>query len=118
MCPNDLAFSVTALAAAIAEGKSAEELALLASILTQLGDTLTTLSLQSEICKQNKYAASHILQKAEVRNGVFVFMRLQNYPFASSDTRGTPSSALVGFSVNSDSPCAMVGNGFFVSLVG
>ena len=53
MYPNDLAFSVTALAAAIAEGKSAEELALLASILTQLGDTLTTLSLQSEICKQN-----------------------------------------------------------------
>lgn len=52
MCPNDLAFSVTALAAAIAEGKSAEELALLASILMQLGDTLTTLSLQSEICKQ------------------------------------------------------------------
>ena len=52
MCPNDLAFSVTALAAAIAEGKSAEELALLASILMQLGDTLTTLSLQNEICKQ------------------------------------------------------------------
>ena len=52
MCPNDLAFSVTAFAAAIAEGKSAEELALLASILTQLGDTLTTLSLQNEICKQ------------------------------------------------------------------
>lgn len=52
MHPNDLAFSVTALAAAIAKGKSAEELALLASILMQLSDTLTTLSLQNEICKQ------------------------------------------------------------------
>lgn len=52
MCPNDLAFSVTALAAAIAEDRSAEELALLASVLMQLSDTLTTLSLQSEICKQ------------------------------------------------------------------
>lgn len=51
MCPNDLAFSITALAAAIAEDKSADELALLASVFMQLGDTLTTLSLQSELCK-------------------------------------------------------------------
>lgn len=49
MCPNVLAFTVTALATAIAEDKTAAELSLLAAFFTQLGDTL---AIQTEICNK------------------------------------------------------------------
>lgn len=43
---DDLSVPVTisALAAAIADGRSSEELAVLAAVFTQLGDTLTTIA--------------------------------------------------------------------------
>ena len=44
MCPQSLVASVTALAAIIEEGRSDDELALLAAVFTQLGDTLATLA--------------------------------------------------------------------------
>ncbi len=51
MCPNDLIALVTALAAAIAEGKTIDELALLTAIFSQLGDTLGTIAAQRQICE-------------------------------------------------------------------
>lgn len=52
MCksPNQLVFEITALAAAIAEGKTSDELAFLGAVLTQLADTLITISEQKEFC--------------------------------------------------------------------
>jgi len=40
--------SITALAIAIAEGKDADEIGLLGAIFTQIGDTLTTISVQKQ----------------------------------------------------------------------
>ncbi|MCL2084431.1 MAG: hypothetical protein FWH06_04130 [Oscillospiraceae bacterium] len=47
--PNALAASVTALAITIADGRSPDEIGLLGAIFTQLGDTLTTISVQKNI---------------------------------------------------------------------
>lgn len=52
MCPCNLTAGITALACLLAEGKSAEELALLGSVLTQLGDTLLTMSAQRALCEK------------------------------------------------------------------
>ena len=41
--------AVTAFALAIAEGRSQEELALLAAVFSQLGDTLNTIAAQNEL---------------------------------------------------------------------
>lgn len=49
----ELTASVTALANAIACKMSNEELTLLGVILTQLGDTLTTIAVQRDICEKN-----------------------------------------------------------------
>ena len=46
----ELTVSVTALANALAVGRSEEELSLLAAVLTQLGDTLATIAVQRSIC--------------------------------------------------------------------
>lgn len=54
MCPVSLAAAVTALAAALAEGKSDDELSLLAAVFTQLGDTLATIAVQRDICQRSK----------------------------------------------------------------
>lgn len=54
MCSTSLAAAVTILAGALAEGRSAEELSLLAAVLTQLGDTLATMSLQKGLCDASK----------------------------------------------------------------
>ena len=51
MNPCELTASVTALANAIACGRSEDELNLLGVILTQLGDTLLTIATQKGICK-------------------------------------------------------------------
>ena len=49
ICPEGLAASVTAVAAALSQGRSADELGLLGALFTQLGDTLTTISLAKSI---------------------------------------------------------------------
>ena len=46
--------AVTALANAIACGLSASEIALLASVLVQLGDTLATIAVAEEVCAEQK----------------------------------------------------------------
>lgn len=46
----DLAVSVSVLACCIAEGKSQEELALISSIFSQLGDTIETIAAQQALC--------------------------------------------------------------------
>lgn len=46
----ELAAAVTALACCIAEHKSAEEINLISAVLTQLADTLATISAQEELC--------------------------------------------------------------------
>lgn len=52
MCPNELVTSITALAVAIAEEKSEEEISLLAALFTQLGDTLATIAVQKNRCSK------------------------------------------------------------------
>lgn len=49
----ELTVYITALANAISGNFSAEELSLLGSIFLQLGDTLTTISLQRSICENS-----------------------------------------------------------------
>ena len=52
MCSLELTGTVTALANAIACVLTAEEMALLAAILVQLGDTLATIAAWSDLCKK------------------------------------------------------------------
>ena len=54
MNPCELTASVTALANALACGLNDEELDLLGAVLTQLGDTLTTIAVQRGICANRK----------------------------------------------------------------
>lgn len=51
---TSLAAAVTALAAVLAEGRSADELSLMAAVLTQLGDTLATMAVERSICCPSK----------------------------------------------------------------
>ena len=51
MCPNQLTATITAIAAILAEGRTTDEISLLAAILTQLGDTLDTIAAQKAICE-------------------------------------------------------------------
>lgn len=48
----ELTAAITAIANALACGKSAEEIALLGTVFTQLGDTLQTISAQKNLCEQ------------------------------------------------------------------
>lgn len=41
---------ISSLACCIAEGKSAEEIALISSVFMQLGDTLTTIAAHKALC--------------------------------------------------------------------
>lgn len=50
MSPCELTSAVTALANIIASKLSDDEVAVLAPVLTQLGDTLATIIVQREIC--------------------------------------------------------------------
>lgn len=50
MNPCELTASVTAAANMLSCGRSADEIALLAAIFTQLGDTLATVAAQKIIC--------------------------------------------------------------------
>ncbi|WP_077611997.1 DUF6774 domain-containing protein [Clostridium sp. Marseille-P2415] len=50
----ELVVLVSSLACCIAEGRSSDEITLLGSIFSQLGDTLETISAQQAICCDNK----------------------------------------------------------------
>ncbi len=52
----ELVTSITALACMIAQGKSQEELTLLAATFTQLGDTLATIGAQQDFCSSKDIA--------------------------------------------------------------
>lgn len=54
MNPCQLTTSVTALANALSCRLSDEEAALLAAVLTQLGDTLATIVTQKELCRSRR----------------------------------------------------------------
>lgn len=54
MNPCQLTTSVTALANALACRLPDEEAALLAAVLTQLGDTLATIVTQRELCRSRR----------------------------------------------------------------
>lgn len=59
MNPCELTATITALANAIACRLGDEELNLLGTILTQLGDTLLTISAQRAIYKRNSCPQNH-----------------------------------------------------------
>lgn len=50
----DYILSLSALACCLAEGKSSEEIALLSSVLVQLGDTLATIAAHEEFCESDE----------------------------------------------------------------
>ncbi|MEY8352907.1 DUF6774 domain-containing protein [Lachnospiraceae bacterium 54-53] len=50
MQPCELAMFVSSLACCIAQDRSAEEIALISCIFSQLGDTLGTISAQEALC--------------------------------------------------------------------
>lgn len=54
MNPCELAASITALANALACSLTTDEVTLLGTVLTQLGDTLATIATQRSICAANK----------------------------------------------------------------
>lgn len=57
----DLVLTISALACCIAEGKSSDEITLLAAVFSQLGDTLATITAQQDLCAPgNSDAAPHI----------------------------------------------------------
>ena len=56
--PIALAASVTALAIAIADGKDPDELSVMGAVFTQLGDTLTTISIQKGLNEAKKPTTS------------------------------------------------------------
>lgn len=49
-----LNMSISALACALAQGKTNEEINLLGVFFTQLGDSLETISTANELCSSNK----------------------------------------------------------------
>ena len=53
----ELVVTISAIACAISKGKSPDEIALLATIFSQLGDTLATIAAQEALCAANNRAA-------------------------------------------------------------
>ena len=51
MNPCELTASITALANSIACQRETDEVSLLGAVLTQLGDTLKTIAVQRDLCK-------------------------------------------------------------------
>lgn len=51
--PLALTTAVNTLAVAMAQNLSDDELALYAAVLTQLGDTLSTIAVQRSLCKES-----------------------------------------------------------------
>ncbi|KEZ90062.1 MULTISPECIES: DUF6774 domain-containing protein [Clostridia] len=54
MQPCELVVLISTLACHIAEGRSADEIALISSIFSQLGDTLSTISAFQDLCCDNE----------------------------------------------------------------
>ncbi|MCI8517013.1 MAG: hypothetical protein HFG75_09140 [Hungatella sp.] len=54
MQPCELTVAISILACCIAEGKSEDEIALISSVFSQLGDTLATLTAQQALCSPGK----------------------------------------------------------------
>lgn len=54
MCPNQLIAAITAIAAALADGRDSDEIAVLGTVFTQLGDTLSTIAVQKSLCEKSK----------------------------------------------------------------
>ncbi len=50
MTPCELPMMISAIACCIAEGRSADEIGLISSIFSQLGDTLDTIAAQQALC--------------------------------------------------------------------
>ncbi|MCL1873602.1 MAG: hypothetical protein FWF85_05750 [Clostridiales bacterium] len=59
LSPAGLAASVTALAIVLTEGRSSTEMGILGAIFTQLGDTITTMSLQKALLESNSRSNSN-----------------------------------------------------------
>lgn len=53
----ELVAAISAIACAISKGKSPDEIALMASIFSQLGDTLATIAAQEALCAPTNMAA-------------------------------------------------------------
>lgn len=53
LSPAGLAASVTALAIALTEGRTSTQMGILGAIFTQLGDTITTMSLQKALLESS-----------------------------------------------------------------
>ena len=51
----NLSIFISLLACCISEGKSADEISLISSILCQLGDTLDTIAAQQALCSPEDY---------------------------------------------------------------
>lgn len=60
MQPCELVSSITAVACFLAQGESTEQIELMASIFSQLGDTLATIAVQKECCESKETA--HIVK--------------------------------------------------------
>ena len=54
MTPLEMTSAVTALANALACGRTAEEIALMASLFVQLGDTMATVAAAGGLCDTQK----------------------------------------------------------------
>lgn len=63
--PNTLVASITAAAIALAEGKSSDQISLMAAVFTQFGDTLATINTQRDICNMRKEACQ---EKMDTKN--------------------------------------------------
>ena len=63
LCPQELAVAVTAAANVLSERLEADELAVLAAVLVQLGDTLATLAAQQALL-QSRYLSKNEKEKA------------------------------------------------------
>ena len=58
LSPEQLVLWVSATAVQLARGKSVDELAVLGSVLTQLGDTIATMAAQQEAMEHTKEQGS------------------------------------------------------------
>jgi hypothetical protein len=57
MNPCELTVSITAVANALASQLTADELSILGAVLSQLGDTLTTIATQRSVCESSSNTA-------------------------------------------------------------
>lgn len=68
LAPEAIITTVTALATAIAQGRDNDEIALLGTVFSQLGDTLATLSAAKDIIKNKTENTAATKDKKEGEN--------------------------------------------------